>query len=419
MTDYLAQLDALPAAQRWAKVRGWIFDRGHALPFFAELRASRPVLELPEVTLATRWSDCTMILRRHNTFGVDLYKPKQGDYFMSLDDTAAHWREKSLMKAILDKEDVPRMREWIGETTRQVLAEAGGEIELVRQVSRGVPVRLVEKWFGFRGADHDDMITWSYWNQQDAFWNQPFDAPFLDDPDHIVRERKKAIFMMFLYLARLIAKRTIAVKLGGAGHDDSDPVSRLLRMTFADMFRFNVRDVISNTGGLLIGAVETTSHCVVNALEYLLENPDLLARARSAASQPDPAEFDGYVFEALRFRPAFPYYFRTVKRDTMLAADTPHQGMVRKGQTLLAVTHSAMFDPAGFPTPETFDTKRDFSDTFTFGQGIHTCLGRHIAAVMIPEIVRQVLLLDGLEAVAAPDYRGGRVPEEWSISWRT
>ena len=122
---------------------------------------------------------------------------------MAQDDTAEHWREKSLMKAILD--------------------EADGEIELVRNVTLGVPVRLVEEWFGFRDGDRDDMIEWSY-------WNQPFDRPFLDDPDRILRERKKSIFKMLLYLARPVAARSVAVKLTGAGHDDDDPVSRLLRM---------------------------------------------------------------------------------------------------------------------------------------------------------------------------------------------
>ncbi|MEO1043806.1 MAG: cytochrome P450 [Pseudomonadota bacterium] len=418
MTGYLAQLDAIPAEQRWAMARGWLFDKADARPFFAELRADRPVLILPEVTLVTRWADCMTVLRRHNTFGVDLYKPKQGDYFMAQDDTAAHWREKSLMKAILDREKIPEMREWIGERTRDILAAAPGEIEIVRQVSRGVPVHLVEEWFGFRGGDHDDMIQWSYWNQQDAFWNQPFDAPFIDDPERIVRKRKKAIFMMFLYLARLTAGRSVAVKIGGAGHDDGDPVSRLIRMTFADMFRFNLRDVISNVGGLLIGAVETTSHCVVNAVEYLLENPDLHAEARAAALRAEPEDFDGYIFEALRYRPAFPYYFRTVKRDTLLAAGTGHEETVHTGSTVLAVTYSAMFDPEGFAAPDSFDPQRDFSDSFTFGQGIHSCLGRHIAAVMVPEIARQILRLDGLSATAAPDYRSGRVPETWQLNWR-
>ena len=417
MTDYLAQLDDTPTAERWALARGWLFSHDDALPFFAQLREHRPVLALPQVTLLTRWSDCMTVLRRHNTFGVDLYKPKQGDYFMAQDDTAQHWREKSIMKAILDREQIPEMRAWIGSESESILAAAGGAIEVVRGVTRGVPVALVQEWFGFRGGDPDDMIEWSYWNQQDAFWNQPFDAPFVADPERIVRERKKSIFMMFLYLARLVTGRSAAVKFGGAGHDDGDPVSRLVRMTFSDMFRFNLRDVISNTGGLLIGAVETTSHCVVNAIEYLLEHPDLHDQARQAALSGDASAVDGFIFEALRFRPAFPYYFRTCHRDTPMAQGTSPAETVRAGTTVLAITHSAMFDSDGFVNPTEFDPSRDFSDSFTFGQGIHSCLGRHIASAMVPEIARQILRRQSLAALAPPDYRGGRVPEAWRLTW--
>ena len=67
-------------------------------PFFRELRSERPVLELPEVTFVTRHADCTLVLHRFQDFGVDLYRPKQGDYFMAQDDTADHWRDKSVMQ---------------------------------------------------------------------------------------------------------------------------------------------------------------------------------------------------------------------------------------------------------------------------------------------------------------------------------
>ena len=48
----------------------------------APVLATAPVLVLPELTFCTRHADCTLILRRHDVFGVDLYKPKQGDYWI-------------------------------------------------------------------------------------------------------------------------------------------------------------------------------------------------------------------------------------------------------------------------------------------------------------------------------------------------
>ena len=412
MGEYLNRIDALPPSGRWALARHLVFSEAHA--FFAELRNERPVLVLPEVTLATRHADCTLILRRHDVFGVDLYAPKQGGYFMAQDDTAAHWRDKSVMRAILDVEDIPRLRDWVGTATSETLDAGAGAVELVRAVTRGIPARLVQEWFGFDHADPDKLIDWSYWNQQDAFWNQPFDsvAPGIDQ-QAIVTARQRANVMMGFYLARLVARRSIAVKLGS---DATDPVSRLLRLSFSDATKFGLRDVVFNVGGLLIGAVETTSHTVVNALRELAADPARLATATAAAKAGNPA-FDGHVWEALRFRPAFPYFFRLCHRAAELGGGTPHATVIAPGTTVLAVTGAAMFDPAGFPDPERFDPARDQSDAFTLGQGLHECLGRHIARVMVPEIVRQVLCRDDLDFGTGPDFRGTAVPQSWAMRY--
>lgn len=408
--SYLAQLDAAPDAARWPLLRGWLYSE--PLPLFEELRRDRPVVQLPELDFCTRHADCTLILRRHGTFSVALYESKQGDYFMAQDYTARHWREKSIMRSILDIEDVPAMRAFVGAEVRRRLDEAGGEIDYVRQIGRGVPVALVQRFFGFKNADPDKLIEWSYWNQQDAFHNQAFDAPGPVSSDEIIANRKRAGYGLAFALGRLLLRRKVAAEIGIEG---DDPMSRLIRLADTEALKFNLKQVLFNTGGLLIGAVETTSHATTNALEFLLADPDR-RRAAEAAAQ-DPAAFDPFVFESLRFRPAFPYFFRTATRDTELAGDTPHAVTVRKGRTVLAVTHGAMFDPAAFPDPLRFDPTRDLGDAFTFGQGIHECLGRAVAAAMVPEIVRQLLLTPGLRADAAPDYRKTKVPQHWRLTW--
>lgn len=409
MGRFLAELDALPAAVRWPKLRSWM--HGEPLALFAELRAERPVLALPELTFVTRYQDCATVLRRHDDFGVDLYVPKQGSYWMAQDDTAQHWRDKSVMRAILDHERVPAMRAFIGQAVDAALDQAGGEIEVVAGITRHAPVRLVQQFFGFEDADADDLVRWSYWNQQDAFHNQPFDPVTPEQSAHIVEKRKQAGIQMALFLGRTVAKRAIAEKLG---RERDDPISRLLRLTFADAVKFNLKSVAINTGGLLIGAVETTNHAAVNALDVLMSRPADFAAAVAAA--PDPARFDGFVFEALRFRPAFPYFFRVCKRPTVLAGGTPHAAQVPAGTTVLAVTHSAMFDEGVYPDPTRFDPTRSPLDGFTFGQGIHECLGRVVAANMLPEIVRRLLLRPGLRAVSDIAWKGG-VPETWRLAW--
>jgi cytochrome P450 len=417
MGAYLDRIDAAPDAEKWPLVRKLMANERQ--PFFAELRAERPVMELPDgMVFVTRHADCTLVLQRWNDFGVDLYKPKQGGYFMAQDDTADHWRDKSVMKSILDFEDIPAIRKFVGQEAARILRDAGGAIDAPQQLTRMVPCRLVQEFFGFTGSDPKKLITWSYWNQTDAFHNQFFDGDVISDPEHVVGERKKAGIHLGLYLGRLVIKRWFQLKLH---RDKHDSVTRLLRLSASKGLKFPLKKVLFNAGGLLIGTIETTSVTVNNALAELLSRPDMLERARAAAAKPDPAEFDGYVVEALRFNPAFPYFFRTCHTPTQLAGGTPHAREVRPGAgehgtTIIACTHSAMFDEGAYADPGTFDPRRTMYQTFTLGYGHHECLGRAIATVMIPEIVRQCLLLPGLRCEAAPVFENG-VPEHFQLRW--
>jgi cytochrome P450 len=365
------------------------------------------------VTLAVRFSDCRDILLRHDIFSVALYKPKQGDYWMAQDDTAVHRREKSIMQAVLDREDIPKIRTYVADKAAALIAAAQGEMDIVAGLTRAVPIALVQDWFGFADSDPAELKRWSYWNQMDAFWNQPFDAISVPDPHKIVAEREAANEAMRGYLIGLIQRRAGELQAGRGG---TDPVSRLLVLSASKALKFDPARVVLNVGGLLIGAVETTSHAAVNALAMLMERPDDLADARAAAAQDDPAAADGFVFEALRFNPPFPYFFRVCEQDTALSRGGAHETGIAKGTTVLAVAGSAMFDTEAFPDPDRFDPTRGLGNSFHFGLGLHECLGRVIGEVMIAEIVRQSLRSNGL-ACGPVDNQGGPVPESWRWRW--
>jgi cytochrome P450 len=407
MTSYLQALETTPAAERWPLARGWLETEPHA--FAAELRAYRPVLVLPEVTLLASARDCREVLLRHDLYSVRLYKPKQGHYWMAQDDTANHWREKGVMRAVLDRESLPDMRAWVAQEAARRLREAGDGLDAVDDLTRAVPIAFVQAWFGFADSDADALKRWSYWNQMDAFWNQPFQVPSFATPEQIVAEREAANTEMRGYLTQLVQARAGALQAGEGG---SDMVSRLLLLSGSQAIRFDLKAVVLNVGGLLIGAVETTSHCVVNALAYLMADDDRLAAARAAARESDPAHLDGMVWEALRFNPAFGYFFRTAEQDTTLARATDYATEIPAGTTVLGLSASAMMDPAAIDQPDRFDPTRAVADTYTFGLGLHECLGKAIGAAMIPEMVRQGLLAEQFTP-GDVDRAGGPVPEHW------
>ncbi|MFM1798627.1 MAG: hypothetical protein RLZZ117_905 [Cyanobacteriota bacterium] len=411
--SYLHSLKNTPAAERWTRVSQWMDEQ--PLPFYSELRRERPILKLPGLALVSRFDDCMAVLQQHERFTVALYKPKQAGFWMAEDETPRHWREKGVMQAVLDLEDLPRLRAFASERAAQLLAEAGGQLDAVPGLSRAVPVALVQEMFGYDESDPAEIRAWSYWNQYDAFYNQPFHAANQSDPtpEQITAERQAANVRMGAYLKGLLQRR--ASRPPGA--ERGDPATRLLRLSQSGAVDFDLQRVARNVGGLLIGTIETTSQAVIHALAFLLADPQRREEAVEAALQDEETASDGHVLEALRFHPPFPYFFRVCEQPTLLGLGTASEQLIAAGTTVLTLNHSAMFDPAGFVDPERFDPERNQSLNFLFGHGHHQCLGRHIGAVVIPAIVRQVLRLPGITATGAVDRAGGPFPEHFHLRW--
>jgi len=69
-----------------------------------------------------------------------------------------------------------------------------------------------------------------------------------------------------------------------------------------------------------------------------------------------------------------------------------------------------------FAEPDRFGPKRSTQDEFTFGLGLHECLGRAIGEVMVPEVVRQCLLLPNVRPTGPAVFKGG-VPDSYTLTW--
>ena len=162
-TSYLEQYDAAADTEKSYLARRWIDTE--PLSFFKELREKRPILVTPKFTLVTRFDDVREVLSMPKVFTVQPYVPKMADYLMMHDDDALHTREKSLMQSMLNRDDLPKVREMVANVSREILDNAIGNIELVNNYCRMVPATLVREYFGLTGAKRRDLIEWSYWNQ--------------------------------------------------------------------------------------------------------------------------------------------------------------------------------------------------------------------------------------------------------------
>lgn len=421
-TRYLERYDATPDTEKFSLVRCWMDTE--PLPFFKELRANRPILVTPDCTLVTRFDDVREILKMYKVFTVKPYVPKMDNYLMAHDDDALHTREKSLMQFMLNRDDLPRVRNLVAEIAGGILNDAKGKIEVVNSFCRMVPATLVQRYFGLTGAKREDLIEWSYWNQYDTFHNQPFDLLPPELSQRIINRHNETSKKLSDYITMLIAKRLLAVKLEKLTFStlvrlDDDIVTRMLRTSFAKELDFDIKRLGVNAGGLLIGAIETTSQAVAQVLQYLFQHPQWQAAAKAAAQKEDTTEFDGIVWEALRFVPITSYLFRTTVSDYTAAKGTNYETVLRAGTYVLPVTLSAMFDERAFESPDEFIPQRNWYNYFHFGFGDHECLGRYVGMVMIPEMVRQVFLRKDIEPKGNIDYKSGPFPEAYDLSWAT
>ena len=66
---------------------------------------------------------------------------------------------------------------------------------------------------------------------------------------------------------------------------------------------------------------------------------------------------------------------------------------------------------------ERFDAARPDHAYLHFGLGHHECLGRYVAGAMIPEIVRRILLRDGLRALGPVEDGGTPFPTSFRIAY--
>ena len=418
--NYLEQYDAAADADKSLLARRWIDTE--PLPFFKELREKRPILVTPKFTLVTRFDDVREVLNMPKVFTVKPYVPKMADYLMMHDDDALHTREKSLMQCMLNRDDLPAVRDMVANVSKEILDTANGSIEIVNSYCRMVPATLVREYFGLTGAKRQDLIEWSYWNQWDTFHNQPFDLLPPEKFQYIIDRHNETSKKLGMFILELIARRTLQVKaeeitLSTLVRLDDDIVTRMLRTHYPKQLDFDIKRLGLNAGGLLIGAIETTAQAVAQILQYLMEHPEWLDKAKIAARQDKPDEFDGIVWEALRFVPITPYLFRTTASDYAAAKGTGHETILREGTHVLPVTLSAMFDERAFESPDEFIPQRNWYNYFHFGFGSHECLGRYVGMVMIPEMVRQVFLKQNIEAKAPIDYKSGPFPEQYDLSW--
>jgi cytochrome P450 len=217
---------------------------------------------------------------------------------------------------------------------------------------------------------------------------------------NVRRDAEIAAEQLHQYMDALIAERH--TQIANAEETPDDLLTRLIQLQQTPESALSDEGIRRNLGGVVVGAVDTTSKATAQAIDQLLDRPAALRAATVAALNNDIKTLSAAVFEALRFNPINPFMVRHVARSTTVATGTRRQKTVKAGSDVFLGILPAMFDPVVFPNPHEFRTDRPIENYLHFGHGLHRCFGRYINLVQIPEIVGALLRYGNIRRPSPP-----------------
>lgn len=385
----------LTAAQA-GLVGQWLATNPKAM--FDELRPAQPIFESPRATIITRHADVLEVLARDSEFSEAMYTPRMqrvnAHFFLGMPNSPEYEREVSAIRLAAGRSDLEYIKQLVTRESQLIITQlsAGdcsqdkvGSFDLVKDLARVIPACFVDSYLGVSGPDQQTLQKWMRALFWDLFGNLSNDSKIIQAADEAAAEVKE-------YLIDAIENRKAAINAKTDVPDDV--MTRLLRLQSSNL-SLDDDGIRRNLTGLAVGAIETTSECVTNIIDVLLDRPEMLAAAKKAAAQ-DNNDLQGFILEALRFKPQHPFLYRVCMHDCKIARGTSRETLIPAGTFMIAAVWSAMFDDTVIDAPENFRVGRPDSEYILFGSGRHTCFGAHINRVQITEICRSVLSLRGL-----------------------
>jgi cytochrome P450 len=361
-------------------------------PLFAVLRRVKPILIVKNVALVTRFEDVQEVLSRDDIFQVT-YGPKMRvitggqDFFLGMPNSPDYERDVAHMRSVVRRQDMAAISAFVAKTAQQIVAQSGGRLELVNQLSRVAPARWIAEYFGTVPPSDRELADWG-----SAIFQYLF-TDLTNDPV-VGRAAQEAAAKARQWLDDCIAQRK------ASGEKKDDVLGRCLALQSIGAPGMDDLGIRDNLIGLITGAIPTTSKCCAQALDQLLQRPAVLAQAQAAAAAGNDALFAACVFEALRFNPNNPGVFRLAAEEYTVAKGTMRATTIPKGASVLAATQSAMFDDNKVDSPNDFRVDRPAWVYMHWGYSLHTCFGQYINQVQIPAILKPLVARKNLQRAA-------------------
>ena len=342
-------------------------------PLYHRLRAEDPVhwSDRLESWMLTRYDD-VLSANRDRRLASDRVSVNMGALtepdrvkYKALGDHVSNWL------GFTDPPKHTRMREMIGQTFNQDLAETMGD--RIREIVDGLLEKIEAK------GEMDLVDDFAY----------PLPATLICDilgiPGGYRRQLRDSIENLTAFVG---AVGPALARVADKAERSRRELTAFFRDLASERRREPQQDLISalaavegKEGGLtedeLLGLIvfdaghDTTASFIANGVLSLVRNPTEMEKLRR-----DPTLMETAIEEFLR-------YESPIQFDTRLAtADLEIGGKrIREGQTVILVRGAANRDPEQFPDPDRLDVGRRDNKHLAFGWGAHFCLGAPLARV--------------------------------------
>lgn len=247
-----------------------------------------------------------------------------------------------------------------------------GECDFVAEVAAVFPIQVFLTLFGLPLDMRDQFIEW-----KDAVLNLSA-AAGQTSVDEAAQEGMQKAAELFVYLSDLIQKRR--------GVPGDDVLSQVLNIEPPDAL--SDEEAIGLCFLFVLAGLDTVMDALGFGMQRLAENPD-----RRQEIVDDPSLIPAAMEELLRLDPPAPFTPRVTTEETSVGGHPMPEGT--RITNYLAVANR---DERVFPNPYEIDFHRDENRHFSFGMGVHRCLGSHLARLEMQVVYEEWHKL-------IPDYR--------------
>jgi cytochrome P450 len=244
-----------------------------------------------------------------------------------------------------------------------------GEFDAARDLSRGLPVRVVADLVGVR-VSSDRLLRWA--------------ADTFDVLGPINRRNLTAApssLGMLAYSQRLSRNRVVPGSWAASVFDAADR---------GEISMVEARTMVID---FVAPSLDTTILASTFMLWLLGRDPDAWQRVRR-----DPELIPAAVVEAVRLASPIRGFTRRVSRDAEVGGTR-----LSAGDRIVLLFGAANLDERRFPEPQRFDLDRPQGGNLGWGNGPHTCVGIHLAKLEMAALLRALVAqVETIEIAAAP-----------------